>query len=139
MTNSRAKGATYERTIATQLTDELGFPFKRDLRQPQEADLGDLITDRPGFPFLIECKNHASLSGLKAWEAQTFRAAQKAGLLPALIYKQRIGHTVVRIYPEAVSRALGGSAVIGGWFEVNIQTFCTLAREIMAANAKDAA
>jgi hypothetical protein len=50
MTNSRTKGASFEREVAKLLLLELGITFKRDLRQYQEADHGDLIPDDPAFP-----------------------------------------------------------------------------------------
>jgi hypothetical protein len=85
--NSRNKGASFEREIAQMLEAELGLQFKRDLRQYQAADYGDLITDDQ-FPFLIECKRYAKGSGMKeAWWDQAGRAAFRTDQWPCVIYK----------------------------------------------------
>jgi hypothetical protein len=64
MTNSRTKGAQFEREVAKLLLLELGITFKRDLRQYQEADHGDLIPDDPAFPF--ELSSSATPTGRSA-------------------------------------------------------------------------
>jgi Holliday junction resolvase len=89
MANGRNKGAQFEREIANMLFFELGITFKRDLRQYQEADHGDLIPDDPAFPFELELKRyaHGPISGTNKWWQQVTTAANKTGKRPALIYR----------------------------------------------------
>jgi hypothetical protein len=81
MTNSRTKGAQFEREVAKLLLLELGITFKRDLRQYQEADHGDLIPDDPAFPFELELKRyaHGPISGTDKWWQQVTTAAAQDG------------------------------------------------------------
>lgn len=83
--SNRRKGATFEREIARWLREQLGVTTKRNLKQYQEAQHGDL---EPVGPYLIECKAHARLS-IKSWWQQAVVAAKAASLEPLLIYKVR--------------------------------------------------
>jgi len=94
MTNSRNKGAAFERDIAKQLHLELGVNFKRDLDQYREKDRGDLLCDQ-AFPFLIECKHYKTGSFQEAWWKQAYRAALGTGQKPAVIYK--FNHKPIRV------------------------------------------
>jgi Holliday junction resolvase len=122
MTNSRTKGASFEREIAKALLLELGISFKRDLRQYQEADHGDLIPSDPAFPFELELKRYASgpISGTDKWWQQVTTAAAKAGKRPALIYKY--DRQPVRVVVE----------MQGIRCNISFEDFCYLAREEMA-------
>lgn len=136
MTNSRNKGANFEREIAQELWLQLGIAFKRDLDQYREKDRGDLIPDDPAFPFVIECKR-AAKGFLRMWEDQVFAAAKTAGLYPALVYRFDNQKTVVRVWVDALSEAVGGWSSEGFYFETTLEGFAWVAREIMARRAGD--
>lgn len=122
MTNSRTKGAQFEREVAKLLLLELGITFKRDLRQYQEADHGDLIPDDPAFPFELELKRyaHGPISGTDKWWQQVTTAAAKTGKRPALIYKY--DRQPIRVVVE----------LQGIRCNISLEAFCYLTREIMA-------
>lgn len=121
MVNSRNKGASFERTIARALFDELGVEFKRDLRQYQAAEYGDLVTDDPAWPFALELKRYKDgpIGGLSVWWEQVETAARNLGLLPALIYK----------YDRKPVRCV--LMMNGVKCDVSFEDFCYLAREKM--------
>lgn len=140
MTCSRTKGAKAERDVAKELFAELGMTFKRDLRQYQEAEYGDLVCDDPAFPFSIEVKHYTKGWTCKpAWEAQAIKAAENAGKLPCVIYRHNGQAWRVRVWFDAIAEALGTSAVCTQSADVTIQGFAWIAREIMAARAMRAA
>jgi Holliday junction resolvase len=122
MVNSRTKGAQFEREVAKLLLLELGINFKRDLRQYQEADHGDLIPDDPGFPFELELKRyaHGPISGTEKWWKQVTTAAAKTGKRPALIY--RYDRQPIRVVVE----------LHGIRCNISFEDFSYLTREIMA-------
>ena len=122
MTNSRTKGASFEREVAKLLLLELGITFKRYLRQYQEADHGDLIPDDPAFPFELELKRyaHGPISGTDKWWQQVTTAANKTGKRPALIYKY--DRQPVRVVVE----------LQGIRCNISLEAFCYLAKEEMA-------
>jgi len=122
MTNSRTKGAAFEREVAKLLLLELGISFKRDLRQYQTSCHGDLISSDPAFPFELELKRYASgpISGTDNWWKQVTTAAAKTGKRPALIYKY--DRQPIRCVVE----------MQGVRCNVSFEDFCYLAREEMA-------
>ena len=122
MTNSRTKGAAFEREVAKLLLLELGISFKRDLRQYQTSCHGDLISSDPAFPFELELKRYASgpISGTGNWWKQVTTAANKTGKRPALIYKY--DRQPIRCVVE----------MQGVRCNVSFEDFCYLAREEMA-------
>ena len=126
MADSRAKGAGFERDIAKLLFLELGVGFKRDVRQYQESEHGDLMPDDPAFPFELELKRYASgpINGNEKWWQQVTTAAQKSGKRPALIY--RYDRQPIRVVVE----------LQGIRCNVSFQDFCYLTREIMADERK---
>ena len=139
MVNSRNKGASFEREIAQMLEAELGMKFKRDLRQYQGAEFGDLITDG-NFPFLVECKRYASGSGMqKAWWEQASRAAKKSEQWPCVIYKfdrQEI-RCVVPMSSIAFAQDFAHDETHNGtkdeyFAELTFPAFCYLVRELIS-------
>ena len=126
---SRSKGARFEREVAKMLFAELGITFKRKLDQYQERGLEDLKPSDPAFPFIVECK-HANRWQSAWWEQA--KGASRQGFYPALIFRLTGKSIVVRVPVAAVSEAAGGDA-LPGWCEVDLGTFCTIARELMAA------
>lgn len=125
MTNSRTKGATFEREVAKMLFLELGIGFKRDLRQYQTSGHGDLIPDDPAFPFELELKRYASgpISGTDNWWKQVTTAAARTGKRPALIYKY--DRQPIRVVVE----------LQGVRCNISFEDFSYLTREIMAHDA----
>ena len=100
MVNSRAKGSSFERAVATCLLEELGLVFKRDLEQYRQGDRGDLLCVDMDFPAVIECKAYAKGASVKpAWWDQVCKAARHEtekrrvlrpndpGKWPMLVYK----------------------------------------------------
>ena len=86
--NSRTKGHSFEREIVRDLRDELGTiidqPIKRILDQYREHELPDIFVP----PFAIECKRYAKGYTYRTeWWDQVTLASEKAGLIPALIYR----------------------------------------------------
>lgn len=136
MTNSRQKGATFERQIARDLDALLGIKFKRKLDQYQERDQSDLTPSDPAFPFSLECKSYAKGTECKpAWEAQAIRAAQNEGKHPAVVFKFNNHPVVVRIWSDAYAESLGTSAVDGVKLDLSLEHFAHVCREIMAIRA----
>ena len=82
MTNSRNKGAAFEREMCAWIYDEFGIKVRRNLTQYQEADLADI--ELP--PFTIECKRYGSGNWHKPiWWEQVCRACGDD--IPLLIYR----------------------------------------------------
>tara|TARA_R110000751_G_scaffold159723_6_gene265440 strand:- start:739 stop:1161 length:423 start_codon:yes stop_codon:yes gene_type:complete len=85
--NSRNKGASFEREIASKLNDffdskGLNFKAKRNLEQYQEKDLGDLEVPN----HVIECKRYAEGNWYKEeWWKQTLNSC--GNKIPVLIWK----------------------------------------------------
>ena len=85
MTNSRNKGASFEREIANELTTklELKHQLKRILEQTREKHLPDLILGR----WYLECKRYGSGNEpMDSWWEQVVSASGR-DKIPALIYK----------------------------------------------------
>ena len=85
MTNSRNKGAAFEREIANSLNEELNLtlPLKRILEQTREKFLPDLILGN----WYLECKRYGQGNEpVEKWWTQVLDAAKDRGI-PALIYK----------------------------------------------------
>lgn len=134
--NSRQKGASFERTVAKELFAQTGITFKRDLRQYQESDHGDLTADSAEWPFMIECKAYASGADCRpAWIAQAFTAAKQTGQHPTVIYKFNNKPIRARIWMDAIAEAHGGTAVCSEWMETDLQGLAYIARGIMARRA----
>jgi hypothetical protein len=66
---ARNRGAQYEREVAAAVFDALGIRIKRNLKQYQEADHGDLELG----PFLIECKRRRNIA-VYEWMEQADKA-----------------------------------------------------------------
>ena len=85
MTNSRNKGASFEREVANLLTKDLGLKknIRRILEQTREKHLPDLMIGR----WYLECKRYGSgAAPLEAWWQQVLDATKEKGI-PALVYK----------------------------------------------------
>lgn len=125
MVDSRSKGANFEREVSQLLYQELGIKFARDLRQYQQAEYGDLITDDPAWPYLLELKryNAGPIGGSIAWWQQACAAANRASKQPVVIYK----------YDRQPIRCV--LMLEGVKADVNFEDFCSLARERMAHDA----
>ena len=85
MTNSRNKGASFEREVANLLTKDLNLTnnIRRILEQTREKHLPDLILGR----WYLECKRYGTgAEHLDAWWQQVLDATRQRGI-PALVYK----------------------------------------------------
>jgi len=82
---SRSKGARGELEIVHMLRDNLGLTVNRNYKQTAQAQHGDI--EQLVGPYLLECKNCASLSPIKQWWQQALVAADKRGAIPCLAYK----------------------------------------------------
>ena len=104
MPNSRNKGASFERMIATSLSEELGLnvKLKRILEQTREKYLPDLIFG----DWYLECKRYASgKEPATAWWQQVIDASKDRGI-PTLIYKFDRQPIKVRIPLHSVNNNL---------------------------------
>ena len=104
MTNSRNKGASFEREIANILNDSLGLkkPLKRILEQTREKHLPDLILGK----WCIECKRYGQgAEPLESWWDQVIKSTPEDSY-PALIYKFNHRPIKVRVPIHSVNRSL---------------------------------
>jgi hypothetical protein len=128
--NSRAKGATFERTIARELELLTGIRFSRNLEQSRAVDHCDLIPDDAAWPFSLELKAYAAGAGCRPeWIRQSERSAAKTGKLPCVIY--RYNRRPVRV--AVPLKALGYDC--GEWADISLDGLAYVARELMAEKA----
>ena len=104
MTNSRNKGAAFEREIANLLNEELELtiPLKRILEQTREKFLPDLILGR----WHLECKRYGQGNEpIENWWNQVLDSIKEREL-PALIYKFNKRPIKVRVPLYSVNPSL---------------------------------
>ena len=104
MTNSRNKGAAFEREIANLLNEELELtiPLKRILEQTREKFLPDLILGR----WHLECKRYGQGNEpIENWWNQVLDSIKEREL-PALIYKFNNRPIKVRVPLYSVNPSL---------------------------------
>ena len=104
MTNSRNKGAAFEREIANSLNEELNLtvPLKRILEQTREKFLPDLILGN----WYLECKRYGQGNEpVEKWWSQVLDAAKDRGI-PALIYKFNNRPIIVRVPLHTINNNL---------------------------------
>lgn len=137
MTNSRNKGAAFERAIGTELHALTGITFKRDLEQYRAADHGDLLADDADWPFVVECKAYAEgRTCLPAWKAQATKAAVTAGKMPCVVYKFNRVPVRAAVPWVVMSKAFDLENVgPDDWFECSLEGLAFLAREIMSGKS----
>lgn len=134
MTNSRNKGAKFELEIASALNLELGLTFSRDLEQYRQSDRGDLICSDPSWPFLLELKRRANATKCAPEWWEQARKAAGIDLYPVVIWRadrQPVRVTMeLRTAMEAIGRK-HWSAQSGHLIDMNLETFCYVAREAL--------
>lgn len=139
MVNSRNKGASFERDVKNRLHAELGLEFRRVLDQWAEAGLPDLTCEDDAFPFVIECKRYRQGSTFASpahWD-QVCVAAEKAGKIPALVYKFDRLPERWRVPIEALAMLATFERQVGDGYdwkyavEMTFNDFCMVARELM--------
>ena len=104
MTNSRNKGAAFEREIANSLNKELNLtiPLKRILEQTREKFLPDLILGN----WYLECKRYGhGNEPIEKWWDQVLESTKGEGF-PALIYKFNNRPIKVRVTLHSVNPEL---------------------------------
>ena len=109
MTNSRNKGAAFEREIANSLNEELNLtlPLKRILEQTREKFLPDLILGN----WYLECKRYGQGNEpVEKWWSQVLDAAKDRGI-PALIYKFNNRPIKVRILANSINKDIRNNLV----------------------------
>jgi hypothetical protein len=137
--SNRDRGARYENECRDEIYDELGIQLRRELRQYQEADFGDLVSDDPTWPFIIECKRRRTGSYSPAWMVQAVNAANKSAKLPAVFYRFDRQQSWVAVPTYVVAVCFGWSAE--EWddlqepLHMSVRTFCALAREVWSRSA----
>jgi len=88
MTNSRNKGASFEREVANLLTNDLNLTknIRRILEQTREKHLPDLMLGR----WYLECKRYGSgAEPLDAWWKQVLEATKNKEAIEKFFSKQR--------------------------------------------------
>ena len=137
MTNSRNKGASFERQIAQALDLLTGIRFARNLEQVRAIDHCDLVPDNAAWPFSCELKRYASGHACRPeWKAQATRAAEKTGRFPVVIFKFDRLDIRCAVPMRAIAHAFGGRSDCDEWTETTLDGLAYLAREIMARNAE---
>ena len=104
MTNSRNKGASFEREVANLHTNDLNLTnnIRRILEQTREKHLPDLMLGR----WYLECKRYGSgAESLDAWWKQLLEATKNKGI-PALVYKFDRRPIKVRVPLGAINPSL---------------------------------
>lgn len=97
--SSRRKGAAGEREFIRMVNEALGLRCRRELKQYQQAQNGDI--DQLVGPYLVEIKNHAK-PNIPAFWKQAVTQADRVGAVPALAYKLfRKGWRVLVPIPQA--------------------------------------
>ena len=84
MTDSRQKGAAFERSICKLTEESFGISVQRNLEQTRSGG-GDIMLN----PFLVECKRYAQQGSnwfKDDWWEQVKRASQNE-FIPILVYK----------------------------------------------------
>ena len=139
MANSRNKGASFERDVKNRLHAELGLEFRRVLDQWAEAGLPDLVCEDDAFPFVVECKRYrqgSTFASPSHWD-QICVAAEKAGKIPALVYKFDRLPERWRVPIEALAMLATFERQMGDGYdwkyavEMTFDDFCMVARELM--------
>ena len=129
MTNSRLKGASWERQLAKMVYEELGIEVKRDLEQYRSADRGDLI----GLDgWTIEAKRYAKNVGgnfKPEWWKQVTTAANANGTQPVLIYKYDRQPVKCVVFLSSINADYAGKDNVA---TISFPTWCMLVREGLA-------
>ncbi len=116
----RSKGATGERELCRLLSEHLDTVIVRNLEQSRSG--GHDLTGVGGFA--LEVKRQEQLS-IGAWWQQALEQAERAGLKPALAYRQsrKPWKFIVRLQ-DIADNMTGGNVA-----EVGLEAFCQLVRE----------
>lgn len=133
MTNSRNKGASFEREIANILNESLNLkkPLKRILEQTREKHLPDLILGN----WFLECKRYGQgAEPLESWWDQVIKSTPE-GCLPALIYKFNHRPIKVRIPLYSVNRNLQKD--FSNTCDISLESFIFLIKSFYMEDIKD--
>ena len=85
---NRQRGASYEREVANEIFDKLGIRIRRNLKQYQVKDEGDLILGK----YLIECKRRRKIAVYDFVE-QAEKACE-AGQIPLVVMREDGGNSL---------------------------------------------
>ena len=124
MTDSRHKGASFERKICSLIKENLNIDAKRNLDQYQVSGMADIII--PGWS--IECKAYKKGNAYKPkWWRQTKAAALNKNLTPVLIYKFNNSPIKCVIQIKTLTKNFGSDPDL--LCEVSIDTWFYIVRE----------
>ena len=132
MTNSRNKGASFEREVANLLTKDLNLTnnIRRILEQTREKHLPDLILGR----WYLECKRYGTgAEPLEAWWQQVLDATRQRGI-PALVYKFDNKPIRVRVHAKNVNEILADESKL---LDLNWESFTYLLRKLYSKDLEE--
>lgn len=98
---ARNRGASYEREVANEIFDVLGVRIRRNLKQYQVKDEGDLILGN----YLIECKRRRKIAVYDFIE-QADKACE-AGQTPIVIMREDGGKSLALMHLPDLLKLLG--------------------------------
>ena len=98
---ARQRGANYEREVANEIFDVLGIRIRRNLKQYQVKDEGDLILGN----YLIECKRRRKIAVYDFIE-QADKACE-AGQTPIVIMREDGGKSLALLHLPDLLKLLG--------------------------------
>ena len=130
--NSRAKGMSGEREVATILRDELGMEVHRNWAQQAAIGGCDLI-GIPGWGIEIKRIKKATEADLQSFWQQTTEQATSAKVRPVLIYREDRQSWKVRMSLYDLRPDLGDHHQV----TMELMSWCTMVREEFSADASE--
>lgn len=124
---SRNKGAGGERELRRLLGEELGEGITRNLAQSRAG--GHDLEGVDGWAIEVKRTRKATRGLLRAWWSQTTDQAERAGLRPALAYREDRGPWLVAVRLADIRPGLG---TWPGWewtATLSLPAWCALVRE----------
>jgi Holliday junction resolvase len=124
---SRTKGAEGERELRRLLVEELGEGITRNLAQSRAG--GHDLEGVPGWA--VECKRarKATRALLRSWWEQTTSQAERAGLRPALCYREDRAPWLVAVHLSDLCPGLGPWPGLEWAAVLSLPAWCALVRE----------
>lgn len=137
---SRDKGASGENEFLALMDSKLpNSRMHRNLRQYQEPDEFDLISDDPSCPLGFEVKRRREVGFKPQWLEQAARASKKSGLYPVLAYRFDRRSWWLALPANVVAIGYGWDHKeyddFTGWMHMDADTFFPLALEIWVNEA----
>jgi Holliday junction resolvase len=124
---SRTKGAAAERELARLLMDELGGSVTRNLTQARGG--GHDLDGVPGWAVEVKRARKATRADLRAWWTQAESQAERAGLRPALAFREDRGPWLVAVRLSDLRPGLGPWPGLEWAAVLSLAAWCALVRE----------